>query len=392
MADVTQSFYNIESDGGMQQGADITDVLQNAVNFITNKTTIYIPGKWYSIRDTITFPNVIGGTVYGAGFGVAANAVTGDGSNRNTARLIWIGDKNKPMFKLTGTNLTFDGGLTLIGKHQGQTAANRCSIGILVTKGVGIGTGKTTFNNIMFRDFDVMFQCGLDWTDRQTAQQSGESNNDNLVFNFFATEGACNSVYRMNNLQSMKHNFNFLHCKASASKIFDIRGGGLVYVKGGLSFGTNFLHFSSDNIVGSNSAIYNICNMKVDSQGESNFKAVVMDRNTPAKVIFDKLFTAYGGYYANNKTMFDLMGRCALTLRDCEGMQRQTISPIYVNTNKGDHIPNILLDRCFMDDDMIRITPGQSKYYLSVKYCYKTIPGDTGGAHEPIDDFKEVEI
>lgn len=387
--DVIRSFYNIENEAGVQTGANITEQLQNAVNRINDKTTIYIPGTHYNIDQTILFPNVVGGTIYGAGFGAFTNAITGGSNNRNTARLIWTGNKNEPMFKLTGANLTFDGALTLIGKHISVADANRASIGILMTKGVGIGTGKTTFNNLMLRDCDVMFQCGL-------TQPEYEQSNDNLVFNYFVAEGGCDEVYRMNNLQTMHHTFNYFVNRSNAPKTFYVRGGGLIHVKGGLSFETTFLYFPSDTVSGSNQASFNICNMKVDSLAGTTFKAVVMDKSIPADITFDRLFVSNGSYYANNATLFDVYGRVVLTLKSCRGIAQQTIKAVGQNTEYGWHIPNISCHRMAVTTndytatgtpDLIRSSFSNTKYYLSLKDCYTILP-NTGGKHVPIDDYK----
>lgn len=371
-ADVRHSFYNIE-DHGAAVGEDITEILQTAVNFAAHRTTVYIPANYYFISDTIEFPTTYGGTIYGAGMGANSGNTDGNNHNDGCARLIWTGGNTAgvPMFKMPGSNLVIDGGLTLIGKTDGTADANRCNIGILVTKGTGVGTGKNHINAIMFQDFDTCFQCGL---------LSSEGNLDNLTFTHFATQGKCDTVYKIVGNQSMKHNIWFLHNRATCTRVFQVYGGGLVYVAGGLTFGSTLLEIPDGTSgIGSNNGMFRFDNIKVDDQATTDFKAIDCLRNaTGFTAIYNNLFIANDDYVAEGKYCFGLWGRVRCVMRDCRNLQAGMIKSLDHTQGK----PSILMDNCHCPDGSggEMFYTGTDAYYFRQRNCY------SGGALVPFDD------
>lgn len=321
-------------DHGAKTGENATSVIQRGLDSQhQHGLPVLIPAGRFLISETLRIPFKVGGALWGVAAG--APILPGHAHEGSMSRLVWVGPTDVPMIHVQGSEFHFAGGLALFGRPE-KSEAPRCTVGILVSKPKrGIGTGKMVADNLSLHGFETAIRCGL---------SAGEHNNDFLTFHRLSIE-YCDVGYQLVNSQSMGHSVQNLLVRGTPV-MFDVYGGGIIYLRNALCFDTTLLRLSKNSPAkyspGANNATFVLDQIKVDTHAGGKFKLVEMRDPLSAQIISNVGHLSPNSYSQQGGVLAELRGAATLTLRDWYKLQRNAF---LLHPDRTKNRPNVAIER-----------------------------------------------
>lgn len=164
----------------------------------------------YVIDKSIDFERARGVLYEGAG----CIQFIGQGAPNKATVLTATGNLDA-MIKWAGSTCVFQR-MSIYGRSESDPSTQIPDIGFLVYRAPGVGCGKSSFNDMVYRFCDVGFQCSLGL----------EENNHDYISHWAAKFRECRIGYLMNSVQSVGHVFSGVTYLTQLETAFRIEGGG----------------------------------------------------------------------------------------------------------------------------------------------------------------------
>jgi len=213
-----------------------------------------------------------------------------------------------PLFRLRGTYAK----LAKMILYAGATSSHT-QTAVAIEKGAGLGTGKSTFDELSYSLFDVCYW--VDWTDVN-------QNCDDLLWRGRHVMQNCKTFCRLNGSQNLEYIAEHLLVReGTPSNIFHIFGGGVVKIRTLIMIaGATVFRFDS-SVTGSdvarNNDYYVLENLKIDDQSNQNFKLVVTETNSvKPRVVLAGGVAGGDSLNLTGVTWVDLAGSGQIEIRD----------------------------------------------------------------------------